>query len=179
MRLSESEKQALKKPFGKLVPQGKVTKEKIINFVGNCKIVASVGDETTSLLVRFGIIPTISVTDGKTMRRTIKVSENRKYQSFIKYLKDEKITEFRCKNPPGTVSIDAYWIVIRAIQMGTRVKIIIDGEEDLLAIPLFAFLPKNSILAYGQPNEGLVLTRISSVIKSMAKDLLSRYDLTI
>jgi hypothetical protein len=54
-------------------------------------------------------------------------------------------------------------------------KIIVDGEEDLLAIPMFAHLPKNSVLVYGQPNEGMVLTRINSAIQNMAKDLLTRF----
>ena len=45
----------------------------------------------------------------------------------------------------------------------------------LLAIPMFAHLPKNSVLVYGQPNEGMVLTRINSAIQNMAKDLLTRF----
>ena len=127
----------------------------------------------------FGIVPTISVTDGKTMRRTIRLSKDRKYDSLINYLRDDRIAELRCKNPAGSISDEAYRLVIRSIQMGSRVKIIVDGEEDLLAIPLFAFLPKRSVLAYGQPNEGLVLTRIGSATQTMAKDLLTRFDLTI
>lgn len=179
MRFTESERNALKKPFGELLPQGKITKSSILKFLGNCQFVASVGDETTCVLLTFGIVPTISVTDGKTMRRTIRISRDRKYDSLLNYLRDDRIAELRCKNPAGSISDDAYRQIIRSIQYGSRAKIIVDGEEDLLAIPLIAFLPKRSVLAYGQPSEGLVLTRIGSKIQTMAKDLLTRFDLTI
>jgi uncharacterized protein (UPF0218 family) len=179
MRFTETERNALKKPFGVLVPQGKITRRSIVKFLGNCRSVASVGDETTNVLLTFGIVPTISITDGKTMRKVIRTSKNRKYDSLINYLLDERIAELRCKNPAGSISDEAYGIIIRSIQNGSRVKILVDGEEDLLAIPLFAFLPKRSVLAYGQPNEGLVLTRICPKIQTVAKDLLTRFDITV
>lgn len=179
MILNESEKKTLKKPFGKLLSDGTITKGSVIHFIRNCKILVSVGDETTSLLLKFGIIPTISVTDGKTMRQAINISQNRKYRPLIEYLQDDKIPQLNCNNPAGSVSDEAYRTVIKSIEKGCRVKILVNGEEDLLAIPFFAFLPKESVVAYGQPSEGLVLTRINSAIQSTAKDLLTRFDLPI
>jgi len=179
MRLTDSEKNALKKPLGKLLPNEKISRRKIVNFLGNCEFIVSVGDDTTCTLLSFGITPTISITDGKTMRRAIALTQESRYDFLRSYLHNEQVPEFRCKNPAGSIGKDAYNLVARLIQKKIKAKIIIDGEEDLLAIPMFAFLPKNSVLAYGQPKEGLVLVRINSVIQNMAKDLLTRFDLEV
>jgi hypothetical protein len=175
MRFTESEKNALKKPLGELWQNSRITRTNILNFLGNCEFVVTVGDDTTSTLLRHGITPTISITDGKTKRSSIKLTKDSRYDSLLTYLHDERIPEFRCKNPAGSITDEAYRIVVSLIQMKKRTKMIVDGEEDLLAVPMIALLPKNSVLVYGQPNEGLVFTRINSKIQNMAKDLLTRF----
>ncbi len=39
-------------------------------------------------------------------------------------------------------------------------RILVDGEEDLLALLFFATYPDKTVLLYGQPNEGLVAARV-------------------
>jgi hypothetical protein len=175
MRLTESEKSALKKPLGELWQNSRVTRTNILNFVGDCKFIVTVGDDTTCALLRLEITPTISITDGKTKRRSIKITKDPKYDPLVKYLDDIRIPEYRCKNPAGSITQEAYRLVTSLIQMGKPSKIVVEGEEDLLAIPMVALLPKNSVLVYGQPNEGMVLTRINLAIQNMAKDLLTRF----
>jgi uncharacterized protein (UPF0218 family) len=48
-------------------------------------------------------------------------------------------------------------------------QIIIKGEEDLLALPLFMYSPNGWTVFYGQPNEGLVVVEIDSDIKKKAR----------
>ena len=50
-----------------------------------------------------------------------------------------------------------------------RMQIIIKGEEDLLALPLFMYSPNGWTVFYGQPNEGLVVVEIDSNIRKKAK----------
>jgi uncharacterized protein (UPF0218 family) len=175
MRFTQSEKNALKKPLGELWQNSRITRTNLLNFLGDCKFIVTVGDDTTCALVRLKITPTISITDGKTKRSNIKLTKDPKYDPLLVYLRDVRIPEYKCKNPAGYITQEACRLVTSLIQMRKPSKIIVDGEEDLLAIPMFAHLPKNSVLVYGQPNEGMVLTRINSAIQNMAKDLLTRF----
>ena len=61
-----------------------------------------------------------------------------------------------------------------ALSMSSHVRIIVEGEEDLLALPLFLIVPQGSILLYGQPSEGLVVVKINSKVRKKAKDLMDR-----
>jgi hypothetical protein len=54
------------------------------------------------------------------------------------------------------------------------VQVLVEGEEDLLALPLFAMAPDGSVVLYGQPLEGLVVVRITQAKKNQAKNLMDR-----
>ncbi|HYB92666.1 MAG TPA: DUF359 domain-containing protein [archaeon] len=42
----------------------------------------------------------------------------------------------------------------------------VKGEEDLLALPAAINAPENSLIAYGQPNKGVVLVRVTKKKRS-------------
>jgi len=50
--------------------------------------------------------------------------------------------------------------------------LMINGEEDLLVIPACIFAPENSIVLYGQPNQGLVIVKITPEIRNKTQRLL-------
>ena len=52
------------------------------------------------------------------------------------------------------------------------VRILVDGEEDLLVIPVCIHAPDYAIIMYGQPNEGLVVVKINEEIKKKTKSIL-------
>jgi uncharacterized protein (UPF0218 family) len=60
------------------------------------------------------------------------------------------------------------------LKMPFPVRIVVSGEEDLLALPLFAMVPNGSVVLYGQPLEGMVIVRIDEKIRWKARDLLHR-----
>ena len=41
-----------------------------------------------------------------------------------------------------------------------------DGEEDLMVFPVCLFAPPNSVVMYGQPNEGLVIAEITNDLRN-------------
>ena len=47
------------------------------------------------------------------------------------------------------------------------------GEEDLLTLPILAFFPEQTIVLYGQPNEGLVIVGAMGDAKDLARKTLS------
>jgi GTP-dependent dephospho-CoA kinase len=54
------------------------------------------------------------------------------------------------------------------------IRVKVQGEEDLLALPLFAMAPKGSAVLYGQPLEGIVLVNITEEKQNQAKDLMNK-----
>ena len=151
----------LKQPFGTLVPDKKVTKQKISSMLKSAKKVIAVGDATTERLIGFGITPDIVVIDG---------IERRMKRSLPNY----PAKQVRCTNPAGTISKEATQVLRDALKSETAVRVMVDGEEDMLALPLFAMAPEGSIVLYGQPLEGMVVVKITNAKQKQARSLLDR-----
>jgi uncharacterized protein (UPF0218 family) len=56
---------------------------------------------------------------------------------------------------------------------GEKAIVFIDGEEDMLALAVFALAPLDSVVFYGQPLEGLVSVKIDTKIKNKSRNLLN------
>ena len=56
--------------------------------------------------------------------------------------------------------------------MNSTVRIMVHGEEDLLVIPVCIYAPENAVVFYGQPNEGLVIVKVTSDIRNKTQKLL-------
>ena len=63
-------------------------------------------------------------------------------------------------------------VLKQAIKETRPTSVRVDGEEDLLALPLFQFAPIGSVLLYGQPLEGLVVVKITRSKQEEAKALM-------
>jgi uncharacterized protein (UPF0218 family) len=134
-------------------------------------VLATVGDATTARLLLFNIIPDVSVVDGKERRKKTSKSE------IVAHEGDEdskKLSLLRCSNKPGSVSRRAIATIRDALKMPFPVRILVSGEEDLLALPLFVLVPNGSVVLYGQPLEGMVIVRINEKVRGKARDLLYR-----
>jgi GTP-dependent dephospho-CoA kinase len=164
MPLNPDDVLILKTPFGTLIQDKKITKVKIKGFLKNAKKVISVGDSTTDRLISFGILPDLSVIDGK--ERRLKRSSSMSNSNLQK--------ELRCSNPAGTISREAVSLLQDALRSHYPVRVIVDGEEDMLALPVFSIAPDCSVVLYGQPLEGIVIVKINSKTRKKAKDLMDR-----
>jgi uncharacterized protein (UPF0218 family) len=162
MPVSPDDFQKLKNPFGDLVHDSDVSRQLVHAAVRGAQLIATVGDATTERLVSFGIIPDIAVIDGKErrIRRGIKVSY------FAR--------ELRCANPSGLITKNALDTIADALQGIHPARIFVDGEEDMLALPLFHMVPVGAVVLYGQPLEGLVIVKIDASKQKEAKDLMDR-----
>jgi uncharacterized protein (UPF0218 family) len=52
--------------------------------------------------------------------------------------------------------------------------ILVEGEEDLLALPSIVESPDNSLVLYGQPSQGLVVVDTNSMVRKEAGLILGR-----
>jgi GTP-dependent dephospho-CoA kinase len=138
MPISEKDAQVLKQPFGTLIPDKQVTKQKVASMLQGAKKVVAVGDATTERLISFGMTPDVAVVDGK---------ERRSKRNAPSY----PAKELHCANPAGGLSKDAVKVLQAALKAKPPVRVLVKGEEDLLALPAFAMSPTGSTVLYGQP----------------------------
>ena len=162
MPLDLEDERLLKKPFGILVAEKYVNRKKIWSMLKDAKKIITVGDATTERLVSFGITPDIAVIDGIERR-----SERGRPIDY-------PAKDISCTNPAGIISGQAIDVLQRALEALPPVRVKVDGEEDLLALPLFIMAPRGSAVLYGQPLEGLVIVKITKQKQKQAKDLMDR-----
>ena len=159
MHLPEDLRDSLKKPLGILIKDSDTTKENILKNIPQNSFIISVGDATTEKLIRYGITPSLQIIDGleKRFKRIIPSSTT--------------TTTFSCHNPPAQITEESLDVIKKALQVPPA-RIIVIGEEDLLVLPVCVLAPENSVVLYGQPNEGLVFVRINSEIRNKAKSII-------
>jgi hypothetical protein len=150
----------LKKPFGVLVSDSQVTKPRVVSEIKGATKVIAVGDATTDRLLAFGIVPDVAIVDGKERRHARGVPNS------------PAVKDFLCANSAGTISDAAVELLKTAMDEKQPVRIVVKGEEDLLALPAFAMAPDGAAVLYGQPLEGLVIVRITPAKREQAKTLM-------
>ena len=160
MKLPDSLRDQFKTPLGILLPIGQDNKENIEKYLSNNPYLITVGDKTTEKMINFGLIPSLQIIDG---------FEKRQKRDLPK-LGDA--TELKIDNPAAEITLESIEIIKKAFSMTAPVRITVMGEEDLLVLPVCIHAPDNSIVLYGQPNEGLVLVEISTEIRNKAQTLL-------
>jgi hypothetical protein len=122
-----------------------------------------VGDRVSRQASQAGILADVMIIDNLEKRRSA---------SIYAYPKNQMI---RAKNHAGTIEENARMAVERAIR-GEASLVEIDGEEDLLALTAVLDAPSGSLVVYGQPNEGVVLVKVSDKTKAQAKRILEQME---
>ena len=161
MHLPENIRNQLKIPLGDLIKEEIVNKENILTKIGSEPIVITVGDRTTENMINLGIMPQIQIVDGLEKRNQRLVPKD-----------DTVNTNLACTNPPGEITEESMQVIQKAFSCEPPVRIIVDGEEDLLVLPVCIFAPENSVVMYGQPNEGLVIVHITPEIQAKVQKIL-------
>ena len=161
MHLPENLRNTLKKPLGKLIKDSEITKDIILKNVNQDDFLITVGDATTEKMIKFGIIPSLQIVDSLEKRQQRELPKGLVKTSLI------------CNNPPADITDDSIHIIKQSFGMEKPVRIIVQGEEDLLVLPVILFAPEKSIVMYGQPNEGLVIVKINEEIRNKAKSIMN------
>ena len=161
MQLSDDLRDQLKTPLGNLIRDNDPNKENIIKKISAKSVIITVGDRTTENILQLGLKPQIQIIDGleKRNQRIVPVD-------------DTINTNLSCRNPPGEITEESMQIIKKAFSSESPVRILVDGEEDLLVIPVCIYAPENSIVMYGQPNEGLVIVTVTPEIRAKVQKIL-------
>ncbi len=166
--LTPSLRRRLKRPLGLLV-RGDFEEtiselSRIINAEKPPMIIA-VGDKVSEMIYKRRMEPCIFIVDNRIMRRQIEP------------LTLEVDKTINVSNPPGTITDEALRAVERSIQDGGRVKILVRGEEDLLALAAILYAPKDSVIVYGQPNEGIVIVKVTDKAKEEVSKIIDEMEI--
>ncbi|ALU11869.1 hypothetical protein EYM_05595 [Ignicoccus islandicus DSM 13165] len=128
----------------------------LIEAIDGRKVV-TVGDVSTKTLLERGIEPLVAIVDGKT-RREVRVN--------LKFLRSFVVV----RNPPGFVCVEAAKAIERALK--EDLWVLVEGEEDLLAIPALMLASDGTIIIYGQPGAGAVYLEANEKTKRYFRTIL-------
>ena len=120
---------------------------------------ATVGDYVTANILKAGLHPDIAVVDYRVMREDVEHIELGDSVEVV--------------NSPGTLSAEAQRALSEAISFNKRLGVVVEGEEDLLVLPLMAWMPVGSVVVYGQPREGMVVVTLTEERRRWAKEFMN------
>jgi uncharacterized protein (UPF0218 family) len=164
LRPSQADLQRLKEPFGKLLP-GDASKtmpelNTIISRIRPRKVVA-VGDVVSRETLAAGISVGLRIIDHVSMRKpTATFNLNARSTYYV-------------RNPAGVISLES-WEAIKRAMKDDEAVILVEGEEDLLALPSIVESPNHALVLYGQPGQGLIVVATTPDVKNEASLILGR-----
>lgn len=181
--MPEALRTALGKPLGNIL-RGKAIVASIRSHEHDC--VLTVGDLSTKTVLEAGVMPRLAVIDGQVGRKP--------FPDTLTMIQLQKVKPFRfktVKSGPGFISSEAMKTIehffASYVLRPTSYVLLIDGEEDLLVLPVIQHAPLGSILYYGQParnathnvaggpGEGLVEVEVTSVIKKQVVAIMKQF----
>ncbi len=166
--LPEELRADLKNPLGRLCKgDGLECITSMDRELKGARKIAAVGDMTAFYLLESGLQPDLIIVDHKTKR--MQTPEHIK-QSLIQ----DSYKTVEVVNPPATLTEDLMDAISKSLLSEDRVKIVVDGEEDLATLPVIMYAPLGSVVIYGQPNEGSVIVNVTPEKKEQIKNLMNK-----
>ncbi|MGY5147306.1 MAG: GTP-dependent dephospho-CoA kinase family protein [Candidatus Nitrosopumilus sp. bin_7KS] len=150
----------MKIPLGVLLPESQADKLHIQKYLSEDSYVITIGDRTTEKMINFDLIPSLQIIDGLEKR------EKREPPKI------ENAIELTVDNPAAEITSESISMIKKAFTLQTPVRLLVNGEEDLLVLPVCIHAPENAVVLYGQPNEGLVIVQLTPEIRNRVQTLL-------
>ncbi len=126
------------------------------------KKIISIGDIVSRNILERNLPLNVFIVDNRSMRELIEPID----ASVSKVL--------HLINPAGAISGDSWRIIDEAINSEGLVKVLVEGEEDLLTIVAALLAPVNSMVVYGQPNEGIVVINVTEEVKKEMREIINK-----
>ena len=164
LSLPESVRPLLKRPLGKLFSNKKEAFD-YMQKLHPARLI-TVGDHVTADFLEAEIKPDIAIIDFLIMRFPVD-------KKIKKVIDDYNVPTRLVKNPPSKITKDLQDAVKDAVP---PLKIIVEGEEDLATIPAILLAPFGSVVAYGQPKEGIVMVEVTKEKKREIADILKLFE---
>lgn len=168
-RLPDALRRELAAPFGPVL-----STEALRDALAPTDFLVAVGDVVSLTLKELGLAPRLFVCDYQTQRGQTDAL-------FEAELGGWGRVAFRVRNPPAQVTREA-WDAIRLAVEHARsddpepVRIVVEGEEDLLGLPCFLEAPPGAKVLYGMPGQGVVVVAVDAPLQERVRALLARFE---
>lgn len=155
LRVTEKLREELAVPFGRLYEGRGPELVRLIAEIRETDFLATIGDLVSLFTFQAGYQPDLVVIDFKTERREL---GNSFESDIMAFLRDYRIVKVR--NLQGHITEELVDALKSGIAEG-RTCVIVDGEEDMSALPLALLLPEGSVILYGIPSRGIAAYTVS------------------
>jgi uncharacterized protein (UPF0218 family) len=129
--------------------------------------ILAVGDITAYYLLEASIMPDLIIVDHKTKRMPTP-------EHVRQGVGQPEYPTVEVENPSATLTERFLDTIRKALEKDGRLRIEVQGEEDLAALPAILYAPLGSAVVYGQPGEGSVLVKVTEEKKRYIKDFMDR-----
>ena len=161
-KLTDELREELRRPFGEVLDSGAAL-ERARKRTG---MLVAVGDECGRMFLEAGVTPDVLIYDFKIKRREVPEGTKALLGSF-------KGKPAKVSNEAGTIDPQMEGAVKRALK-GKANKIFVEGEEDLAALVAMMHAGDGALIAYGQPDRGVVLIESSEKTRNRARAIYRR-----
>lgn len=148
---------------GQIVPE-----DALRNALRDSRVIVTIGDVVTLTLLEAGMVPDISVVDFKTKR-----IPQRELEARLAKFKQPTV---KVRNPPGEITPELWGAVRDGYANLRKLRIVVDGEEDLAALPCIALSPEGTTVIYGIPNRGLMVLHVDRKARHDVEDILKQME---
>lgn len=166
----------LRQPLGIIIPGTETdqdrTAERVVKIIKkmNPPFIITVGDVVSSRLKAKGLQIDLRIIDLHTQRGRIIYSE----KGSVKV--KNKVFVNKAGSLSFHVAKQTYILIKRGLTEKKTVKLVIRGEEDLIALPAILLAPLGSVVLYGQVGLGVVLTSVTEEMKEKVRSILDKFE---
>lgn len=165
----------LARPLGRVLADEEITQS--LKTHRNDTMIA-VGDVATETLIKYDVIPSLAIIDQKV---------GRKPHDTLSHLPATLLRSKRnVTSGPGYIAKEAIEAIVQWAKKPKTTLLLVEGEEDLLALPAIAHAPQGSVVYYGQPvqvlwacgpmaKSGLVEVEVTAETSLRAQTLLDEF----
>ena len=168
LKMPESLRPILQKPLGRVFKNIK----SLLHYINIMKwtMIVAVGDIIVDSLLKEGIDPDVKIIDFRSRRRTLPKRTD--------LIRTDPIRSV--PNQQGTINLKTAEIIKEKINLALYRKkkswIVIEGEEDLLALPAILFAPFNSLVLYGHWQLGIIAVEVDEKMKEKVRKIIEKFD---
>jgi len=162
-RLPEALRSSLAKPLGPVLPGKEAAQQ-----ASKARVLATVGDVTTTTFLDEGLRPRVMVVDNRTKRGS--------FAHAVRERVPPGTPVMTVDNPPARITEELWQACAAGIAGKAPVLIEVQGEEDLAVLPCVLLAPTGAVVAYGQPDQGVVLLNVDDAARERVRALLKQME---
>ncbi|TET90794.1 MAG: DUF359 domain-containing protein [Methanomassiliicoccales archaeon] len=154
-------REELREPFGDLM-----SGDEAVSALKEGAKLFTVGDQCTLTFVEENIVPDVFIVDYQIKREPTPELKAR-FQGLSEVTKT-------VINPAGMITRELWSSILESLSSEKKTQIEVEGEEDLATLPCIFLAQNGSQVAYGLPDQGVVLVNVDEASKEKVKRILER-----